>query len=89
MVRLSEEKINRIKSNILSLLYERFPQSLFTAEIAKLEARDEEFIKKLMFELKDANLIIPIKKNPQGEFYSRRIRWRLSNQAYSAYKQHV
>jgi len=89
MVRISEEKINRIKSNILSLLYERFPQSLFTAEIAKLEARDEEFIKKLMFELKDVSLVIAIKKNPKGDFYSRRIRWRLSNQAYSAYKQHV
>mgnify|MGYP001611996651 CR=1 FL=1 len=89
MVKLSAATINRIKSNVLSLLYERFPQSLFTAEIAKLEARDEEFIKALMFDLKDKNLVIAIKKNPQGDFYSRRIRWRLSNQAYTAYKQHV
>jgi len=89
MVRISEEKMNRINSNILTTLYERFPQSLFTAEIAKIEARDEEFIKALMFDLKDKNLVISIKKNPKGEFYSRRIRWRLSNQAYSAYKQHV
>jgi predicted transcriptional regulator len=81
--------MNRINSNILTTLYERFPQSLFTAEIAKIEARDEEFIKALMFDLKDKNLVISIKKNPKGEFYSRRIRWRLSNQAYSAYKQHV
>jgi predicted transcriptional regulator len=89
MVRISEEKISRIKTNILATLYERFPQSLFTAEISKIEVRDEEFIKNIMFELKEANLVIAIKKNPKGDFYSRRIRWRLSNQAYSAYKQHV
>ena len=86
MVRLSEEKRNRIKSNILSILYERFPQSLFTAEIAKIEARDEEFVKAIMFDLKEKNLVISIKKNPKGIFYSRRIRWRLSNKAYDAYK---
>jgi len=89
MVRLSEEKRNRIKSNVLAILYECFPQSLFTAEIAKIEARDEEFIKAIMFDLKEKNLVTAVKKNPKGVFYSRRIRWLLTPQAYSAYKQHV
>ena len=88
-MRLSQEKRDKIAEQILSFLYHRFPIAEFTASIAKETARDEEFIKALMFELKEKNLVIAIKKNPAGEFYSRRIRWRLSNQAYSAYKQHV
>ncbi len=88
-MKLSQEKRDKIAEQILSFLYHRFPLSMFTAEISREIARDEEFIKALMFDLKEKNLVIAIKKNPQGEFYSRRIRWRLSNQAYSAYKQHV
>jgi len=88
-MRLSQEKRDRIAEQILSFLYHRFPMSFFTAELARETARDEEFIKALMFELKEKNLILAVKKNPKGDFYSRRIRWRLTNQAYSAYKQHV
>jgi predicted transcriptional regulator with HTH domain len=88
-MRLSQEKRDKIAEQILSFLYHRFPMSFFCAELAREHARDEEFIKALMFDLKEKNLVIAIKKNPKGDFYSRRIRWRLSNQAYSAYKQHV
>lgn len=88
-MRLSKEKRDKIAEQILSSLYHTFPLAAFTSSIAKDLARDEEFIKALMFELKEKNLVIAIKKNPKGDFYSRRIRWRLSNQAYSAYKQHV
>ncbi len=88
-MRLSEEKRNKIKSNILGHLFEIYPKSLFVAEISRLEARDEEFIKALMFELKEKNLVTNIKQNPKGIFYSRRIRWKLSNKAQEAYQQHV
>lgn len=86
-MKISKEKINTIKSNILSLLYEKFPQSLFTAQIGKSLARDEEFIKDLLFQLKDDELVILIKKNAKGDLYSRRQRWRLSNKAQEAYSQ--
>jgi len=86
-MRLSQEKKDKIAEQILSFLYHIFPQSKFTAEIAREIARDEEFIKALMFELKNKGLVVAIKKNPKGIFYSRRIRWRLSNKAYEAYKQ--
>ncbi|MBM3233568.1 hypothetical protein FJZ19_00565 [Candidatus Pacearchaeota archaeon] len=86
MVRISEEKKNRIKSNILALLYEHFPKSFFTAEISREIARDEEFIKQLMHELQDKKLVNCIRKNPQGATYSRRCRWMLSTKAYDAYK---
>jgi len=86
-MKLSQEKRDKIKEQILSFLFHIYPQSRFTAEISREIARDEEFIKKLMFELKEKDLVISIKKNPKGTFYSRRIRWRISNKAHSAYKE--
>ncbi len=88
-MRLSQEKTNKIKSNILGILYEIYPRALFTAEIARTEARDEEFTKKLLLDLRNKNMVVPIKQNPKGKFYSRRLRWRLTPQAYQAFKQHV
>ncbi len=85
-MRLSQEKRDKIAEQILSFLYHEFPKASFTAEIAREIARDEEFIKALMFDLKNKELVASIKKNPKGVFYSRRIRWRLSNKAYDAYK---
>jgi len=86
-MKLSQEKRDKISEQILSFLFHTYPQSKFTAEIAREIARDEEFIKAMMHELKDKNLVISIKKNPKGIFYSRRIRWRLSNNTFNAYKE--
>jgi len=59
---------------------------MFTLHIAQELARDEEFIKKILLELKKKKLIIEIKKNPKGVDYKRRSRWRLSDKAYQVYK---
>ena len=88
-MKISQQKRDKISEQILSFLYYNFPKSFFTSEIAKETARDEEFIKALMFELKNKGLVMAIKQNPKGVFYSRRIRWRISNQAHEAYKQRV
>lgn len=85
-MRLSKEKRDKIKEQILACLYNNFPKTLFTAEIARSIARDEEFVKFLLKELWAKNLTVPIKKSPKGVPFIRRIKWRLSNQAYSAYK---
>jgi len=85
-MKISQQKKDKISEQILSHLYNIYPKSIFTAEIAKELARDEEFVKSLMFELKRKNLVVSINKNPNGINYVRRIRWRLSNSAYSAYK---
>jgi len=87
-MQISQEKREKISEQILALLYQRFPMQLFTAEIAREIARDEEFTKKLLHELWERELVVPIKKNPKGILFSRRIKWRLSNKAYSAYKKH-
>lgn len=85
-MRLSQEKRDKIAEQILSHLYHNYPKAFFTAELSREIARDEEFMKSLLFELKAKDLIASIKKNPDGLLYSRRIRWRLSNKAYEAYK---
>lgn len=88
-MRLSKEKKERISEQILAYLYQSFPNARFTAEISKDIARDEEFIKNLLFDLKDKNLVLAIKKNETGKDFIRRIRWQLTSPAYQAYHQKV
>ena len=84
-MRLSKEKRDKISEQILAFLYQSFPKARFTAEIAGEIARDEEFVKDILFELKDKNLVMAVKKNEDGKDFIRRIRWQLSPQAYKAY----
>ncbi len=87
MSKLSEKKIKKIKEEILSLLFSNNLKPMFTSEIAYNLIRDEEFIKKLLFELKKERLIIEIDKSPKGHKYSKWRRWTLNSQTYKAYKQ--
>jgi len=87
-MRISQEKRDKISEQILATLYHHFPKQMFTAEVAREIARDEEFTKTLLKELWEKQFVVPIKKNPKGILFSRRIKWRLSNKAYDAYKNH-
>lgn len=86
MTKLSEEKIRKIKEDILSLLYRTAPKSLFVAEISRELARDEEFIKRLLLGLEEKEFVVSVSKNPKGVDYQRRTRWRLTSKIYKAYK---
>lgn len=86
MPKISKQKIEKISEQILFYLYSIFPKQIFTADIAKEIARDEEFIKNLLIKLEEKQLVIKIDKNPQGFQYSRRLRWRISNKAHEIYK---
>ena len=86
-MRLSQEKKDKITEQILSYLYHSFPNQPFTAEIARETARDEEFIKRLLFELKEKQLVIPIRKNKKGDIFTRRIKWRLAQKVYDVYSE--
>ncbi len=88
MPSISQQKKDKISEQILHYLFSISPESAYTNAIAKEIARDEEFIKKLLIELKSKSLILEIKKSSQGIEYSRRQRWRLSNQAYDVYSKH-
>ncbi len=85
-MKISDKKKEKISEQILSYLYSINPKSIFTSQIAEEVARDEEFIKNLLLNLKKRNLIVEVKKNPKGKTYVRRSRWRLSDAAYTAYK---
>ncbi len=86
MPQLSQEKTEKIQEQILLFLFTIFPKQLFTVNIAKETARDEEFIKSLLNNLEKKNLVVKIDKNPNGTKYLRRLRWRLSNQAFEVYQ---
>lgn len=85
-MKLSNSKKDKISEQILSYLYHSFPKTPFTAEIAREIIRDEEFVKRLLLELSDKGLVIPIKKNSKGDIFLRRSKWRLSNKVYEIYK---
>ena len=85
-MQISTIKKDKISEQILSFLFHSFPSEPFTAEIAREIVRDEEFTKRLLFDLKEKNLVTSIRKNKNGELFSRRVKWRLSSKAYDAYK---
>ena len=87
MPKISQKKKEKIQEHILHYLFTISPQSTYTVEIAKETARDEEFTKSLLLDLKQKSLIIETNKNPKGIQYVRRQRWRLSDKAYDIYKQ--
>ena len=82
-MKISKIKKEKISEQVLALLYSFFPRSYFTSQIA----RDEEFMKELLIELKNKKLIIEIKKNSKGIPYKRRSRWTLNDNTYQKYKQ--
>ena len=88
MPKISQQKIEKISEQILFYLYSIFPKQIFTSDIAKEVARDEEFTKKLLKDLEKKELVVKITKNAQGFNYSRRLRWRISNKAHIIYKNH-
>ncbi len=87
MPQISQKKKEKIQEQILHYLFEISPQSQFTSKIAETIARDEEFTKSLLLDLKQKSLIIEINKNPKGLDYLKRQRWCLSDKAYNIYKQ--
>lgn len=86
-MRLSKNKKDRIIEQILAFLYHSFPKQPFTATISQDIARDEEFIKKILLELKEKGLVVSIRKNSKGIIFTRRIRWTLTKKVYDIYSE--
>lgn len=87
-MKISDKKREKISEQILGILFEVSPRLLFTSQIAEELARDEEFVKRLLLELKQKKLIQEIKKNSKGIPYIRRSRWKLTDEIYQTYKNH-
>ena len=85
MPRISKEKVEKISEQILSYLYSVFPKLVFTVDVAREIARDEEFVKRLLIGLEGKGLVVRVGKNSKGTDYLARIRWRISNRAHAIY----
>jgi len=86
MPRISKQKRDRISEQILHHLFTVSPEAKFTSQISEEIARDEEFVKVLLSELKLKSLVLEVNKNPKGEDYTKRQRWRISPGAHEVYK---
>lgn len=84
-MKISDKKKEKISEQILAFLYSISPKAVFTYHIAQETARDEEFIKNLLLELKEKKLVVEVKKNPNGSPYLRRSRWKLTDAAFLSY----
>lgn len=85
---ISKEKKDKISEQILHYLFTISPESTFTNKISQEIARDEEFTKSILLELKQKNLVVEVNKNGNGRPYLKRQRWRLPSSVFEAYKQH-
>jgi predicted transcriptional regulator with HTH domain len=85
---VSQTKRDKISEQILYYLFSISPEAKFTSDIAKELARDEEFAKSLLLNLREKKLVIEVNKNKDGLNYLRRQRWRLSDGAFDVYKKH-
>ena len=85
-MKISDKMKEKIHEQILAALYSHTPKAIFTSHLADEIARDEEFVKRLLLELKKKKLVLEIKKNPKGIDYVRRSRWKLSDTVYAMYK---
>ena len=86
-MKISDQKKEKIFEHVLAHLYGSNLNPIFTSHIAREIARDEEFTKKLLKELKKKWLVVEIRRNPKGVQYIRRSRWKLGEETYKAYKQ--
>ena len=86
MPHIASKTKDRISEQILAHLYTKAPEPQYTASIARELARDEEFIKSLLLTLEQRKLVVKITKNAAGYDFIRRQRWRLTNNAFDAYK---
>lgn len=84
MSKISKEKIEKIKQDILYLLYESGIRPRFTKEIADELARDDEFILKLLRDLEKDGLIRQTNKKDK-----RRRKWVMVEDAYKEYQKLV
>lgn len=87
-MKISSEKRDKISEQILAFLYSISPKPVFTYTIAKEIARDEEFVKKLLIDLKAKGLVLEIKKSPKGDTYLKRSRWKLTDAVFESYNKH-
>ena len=84
MSKVSEEKREKLKEEVLRIIYEGYPSFLYTYQIAEHLIRDDEFILKLLKDLKEKNLLICLEES-SGNNIKRK--WGLKEEIYEKYRE--
>jgi DNA-binding transcriptional regulator GbsR (MarR family) len=74
--------MEKIKSNILAILYDESPRALSALKIAEMEVRDKEFVLKLLKEMEKKNIVRNVAKD-----FTRKSYWAMTDGAYKKYKE--
>ena len=81
MVRLSDWTKDRLKEDILAVLYEYYPKAIATSRIAYEIRRDKEFVKRLLLDMQKAGFVDVFRKGKSGEF-RRCYKWKLPKDVF-------
>ena len=84
MSQISEKRQERIKEDILSEMFEFYPKFEYTETISDRVNRDNEFILRLLKELKDKGFVGEINES-RGRKIKRK--WQLRKNVYETYKE--
>jgi predicted transcriptional regulator with HTH domain len=84
MSKVSDEKREKLKEEILRIIYENYPAFLYTYQIAENMIRDDEFVLNLLNELKNKNLIRCLEETSGGNI---KRKWGLKKEIYEKYKE--
>ncbi|MCD4666297.1 hypothetical protein K8R47_00620 [archaeon] len=79
MSKLSKEKEDRIKEEVLRIIYENSPNKIYTNFIADELARDDEFVLRLLQDLHKNGFVNKLQKG-------RRKMWGLPDHVFNQYK---
>ncbi len=82
MSKISKQKEEKVKDDILRELYDCYPNMLWTYDVAGKIARDEEFVLRLLKELQVDGLVL---EREEGERRVKR-KWGLKGEAYNKHK---
>jgi hypothetical protein len=82
MSRVSKTTIEKIETNVLRILFDESPRSMSATAIADIEARDKQFILKILKGLEKKRVVKNVAKD-----FSRKAFWVMTENAYRKYKE--
>lgn len=85
MTKISKKREEKIKEEVLSLLYENI-KGMSTYKIGEEILRDDEFVLRLLEEMEKKGVVKQVRKNTKGKEYKARRMWALSKEAFEAYE---
>ena len=84
MSKVSDEKKEKLKEEVLRVVYESYPTFLYTYQVADSLIRDDEFILDLLKELKGNNFLTCLEETTGNNI---KRKWGLKKEVYEKYKE--